>query len=116
LALVHAAVLQPAAARAQADAKDWPTYNHEALGSRFNQGEMAIGRDNTGRLEEKWRFPMASGQEIGAIQFAAVMSDSHGRVALGALSMADSGDLGSRINALLDRSRAISPRSRAGLG
>src|SRR5271163_1581952 len=57
LALVLAAILQPAAARAQADAKDWPTYNHDVLGSRYNQGEKAIGRDNAGRLEEKWRFP-----------------------------------------------------------
>ena len=62
LTLVLAAILQPAAARAQADAKDWPTYNHDALGSRFNQGEKSIDRDNTGRLEEKWRFPaMGSG-------------------------------------------------------
>jgi polyvinyl alcohol dehydrogenase (cytochrome) len=74
LALVLAAILQPAAARAQADAKDWPTYNHDVLGSRYNQGEKAIGRDNTGRLEEKWRFPAkSSGQEIGAIHATPVI-------------------------------------------
>ena len=74
LALVLAAILQPAAARAQADAKDWPTYNHDVLGSRYNQGEKAIGRDNTGRLEEKWRFPAkGSGREIGAIHATPVI-------------------------------------------
>ncbi len=64
LTLVLAAILQPAAARAQADAKDWPTYNHDVLGSRHNPGETAIGRDNAGRLEEKRQIPaMGSGQE-----------------------------------------------------
>jgi polyvinyl alcohol dehydrogenase (cytochrome) len=74
LALVLAAILQPAAARAQADAKDWPTYNHDVLGSRYNQGEKAIGRYNAGRLEAKWRFPAkGSGQEIGAIHATPVI-------------------------------------------
>jgi hypothetical protein len=59
LAIVLAAILQPAAARAQADAKDWPMYNSDVLGSRYNRGEKAIGRDNAGRLEEEWRFPAA---------------------------------------------------------
>jgi hypothetical protein len=64
LTFVVAAILLPAAARAQADAKDWPTYNHDVLGSRYNRGETAIDRNNAGRLEEKWRFPaMGSGQE-----------------------------------------------------
>ncbi len=74
LALVLAAVLQPAAARAQADAKDWPMYNYDILGSRYNRGEKTIGRDNAGRLEEKWRFPAkGSGQEIGAIHATPVI-------------------------------------------
>ena len=35
---------------------------------------MAIDRDNTGRLEEKWRFPAkGSGQEIGAIHATPVV-------------------------------------------
>ncbi len=46
----------------QADAKDWPMYNHDVIGTRHNPGETAIGRDNAGRLEEKWRFP---GQDSG---------------------------------------------------
>ena len=64
---------------AQADgAKDWPTYNHDVLGSRYNRGETAIGPDNAGRLEEKWRFPaMGSGQEIGAIHATPVVVDGY---------------------------------------
>ena len=78
LTLVLAAILQPAAARAQADAKDWPTYNHDVLGSRYNRSETAIGRDNAGWLEEKWRFPaMGSGQEIGAIHATPVVVDGY---------------------------------------
>ena len=48
--------LPPAVARA-AEAKDWPTYNHDVLGTRHNPGETAIGKANAGRLREKWRFP-----------------------------------------------------------
>jgi polyvinyl alcohol dehydrogenase (cytochrome) len=74
LVLIFVATFPPAAARAQADAKDWPTYNHDVLGSRYNRGEKAIGRDNAGRLEEKWRFPAkGSGQEIGAIHATPVI-------------------------------------------
>jgi polyvinyl alcohol dehydrogenase (cytochrome) len=59
---------------AQADANDWPTYNHDVRGSRYNQGETAIGRDNSGRLEEKWRFPAKdSGQKIGAMHATPVI-------------------------------------------
>ena len=53
-------------------------YNHDVLGSRYNQGEKAIGRDNAGRLEEKWRFPAkGSGQEIGAIHATPVVVDGY---------------------------------------
>src|SRR5262249_60219500 len=57
LVLIFVATFPPAEARAQADAKDWPMYNYDVLGSRFNRGETAIGRDNAGRLEEKGRVP-----------------------------------------------------------
>jgi polyvinyl alcohol dehydrogenase (cytochrome) len=78
LVLIFVATLPPAAARAQADAKDWPMYNYDVLGSRYNRGEKAIGRDNAGRLEEKWRFPAkGSGQEIGAIHATPVVVDGY---------------------------------------
>ncbi len=41
------------------------------------------------------------------LEFAATMVDRRGRVALGTLSMANTGDLGKRIEAVLDRKRAI---------
>ena len=53
-------------------------YNHDVLGSRYNPGEKAIGRDNAGRLEEKWRFPAkGSGQEIGVIHATPVVVDGY---------------------------------------
>src|SRR5262249_60398265 len=78
LVLIFVATFPPAAARAQADAKDWPMYNYDVLGSRYNRGEKAIGRDNAGRLEEKWRFPAkGSGQEIGATHATPVVVDGY---------------------------------------
>src|SRR5262249_61823121 len=50
LVLIFVTTFAPAAARAQAAAKDWPMYNYDVLGSRYNRGEKAIGRDNAGRL------------------------------------------------------------------
>ena len=41
------------------------------------------------------------------LEFAATMVDRRGRVALGTISMANTGDLGRRIEAVLDRKRAI---------
>jgi polyvinyl alcohol dehydrogenase (cytochrome) len=50
------------------DSRDWPMYNYDVLGSRHNRGETAIGRDNAGRLEEKWRFPAKGSREtVGVI-------------------------------------------------
>src|SRR5262249_32451307 len=49
--------------KAAADVRDWPMYNHDVLGTRFNPGETAIDRSNAGRLEMKWRFP-AQGSEL----------------------------------------------------
>src|SRR5262249_12436249 len=78
LVLIFVATFPPAAARAQADAKDWPMYNYDVLGSRYHRGERAIGRDNAGRLEEKGRFPaQGSGQEIGAIHATPVVVDGY---------------------------------------
>src|SRR5437868_15525050 len=78
LAVALAAALHPAAARARADDKDWPTYNRDVVGSRYNRGETAIGRGNAGRLEEKWRFPArGSTDEIGVIHATPVVVDGY---------------------------------------
>src|SRR5947209_11637498 len=60
--------------KAQADAKDWPMYNYDVLGTRYNRGETAIGKGNAGRLQEKWRFPARdSDVEIGVIHATPVV-------------------------------------------
>jgi outer membrane protein assembly factor BamB/dienelactone hydrolase len=51
-----------------ADAADWPTYNHDPAGWRFNPAEKTLGPANVGRLVEKWRFPEAGSKEtIGVV-------------------------------------------------
>jgi polyvinyl alcohol dehydrogenase (cytochrome) len=77
-AVVLCAALAPASARAQADAKDWPMYNRDVLGTRHNGGETAIGKGKVGSLAEKWRFPAkGSGQEIGVIHATPVVVNGY---------------------------------------
>jgi outer membrane protein assembly factor BamB/dienelactone hydrolase len=61
---------------AAAASKDWPMYNRDLIGTRFNPGETAIDKSNAGRLEEKWRFP-AKGSElqIGVIHATPIVVD-----------------------------------------
>jgi outer membrane protein assembly factor BamB len=69
-----AAVLVSVVARAQDDPKDWPTYNRDVLGTRYNPAETAINPANAGRLEEKWRFPSKDSEEqIGVIHATPVV-------------------------------------------
>ena len=42
---------------------DWPMYNHDPAGWRFNPAEKTLGPANVGRLVEKWRFPAADSKE-----------------------------------------------------
>ena len=73
-----AVVLPAAVANGGDDAKDWPMYNHDVIGTRHNPGETAIGRDNAGRLEEKWRFPAkGSDQEIGVIHATPIVVNGY---------------------------------------
>jgi outer membrane protein assembly factor BamB/dienelactone hydrolase len=47
---------------------DWPTYNHDPAGWRFNPAEKTLGPANVGKLVEKWRFPAAdAGETIGVV-------------------------------------------------
>jgi polyvinyl alcohol dehydrogenase (cytochrome) len=74
LAVLLCAAPIPFNVHSQNDTKDWPMYNHDVLGTRHNQGETAIGRENASRLVEKWRFPAAgSDQEIGVIHATPVV-------------------------------------------
>jgi polyvinyl alcohol dehydrogenase (cytochrome) len=68
----------PRAFAAADDAKDWPMYNSDVIGSRHNRGETAIDNTNAGRLEEKWRFPaMGSDLEIGVIHATPVVVNGY---------------------------------------
>src|SRR5262249_46984709 len=61
---------------AQEDAKDWPMYNRDVIGTRNNPVETAISKSNANLLEEKWRFPSkGSNQEIGVIHATPVVVD-----------------------------------------
>jgi polyvinyl alcohol dehydrogenase (cytochrome) len=39
------------------DSNDWPMYNHDVLGTRFNPAETTLTRDSVRRLKIKWIFP-----------------------------------------------------------
>lgn len=50
------------------DPADWPTYNHDFAGWRFNPAEKTLGPGNVGQLIEKWRFPAADSKEtVGVV-------------------------------------------------
>jgi polyvinyl alcohol dehydrogenase (cytochrome) len=60
--------LDPVRPVSTAAAKDWPMYNYDVTGTRYNRGESTIDRTNASLLEEKWRFPAkGSDLEIGVI-------------------------------------------------
>lgn len=56
-----------------ADPHDWPMYNRDVLGTRYNFAEKTLGPENVGRLVEKWRFPPAEAQEKIGIVHATVV-------------------------------------------
>lgn len=60
-----------------ADPKDWPMYNRDVIGTRHNPGEKALGRDNVGKLVEKWRFPRADSKEKIGVVHATVVVNGH---------------------------------------
>jgi polyvinyl alcohol dehydrogenase (cytochrome) len=65
-------------ASGQTDNKDWPTYNHDVLGWRYNAGETAIDSESANRLEEKWRFPAKDSKEvIGVIHATPVVVNGY---------------------------------------
>jgi len=47
---------------------DWPSYNQDVRGWRFNASEKSLSPTNASRLLEKWRFPAkGSSRFVGAI-------------------------------------------------
>ncbi len=57
------------------DPNDWPSYNRDGLGTRFNPGEKALSKDNVAQLEEKWRFPPADSKDkVGVVHATVVVN------------------------------------------
>ena len=74
LALAFLAALCPAI-HAQ-DAKDWPMYNRDVLGTRHNPAETALGKANAGRTLQFG--PGADPYRLGAYQFGPGANHGHG--------------------------------------
>jgi polyvinyl alcohol dehydrogenase (cytochrome) len=54
--------------RSSSSPADWPMYNHDQAGWRFNPAEKTLGPDNVGKLVERWRFPATDSKEtIGVV-------------------------------------------------
>lgn len=57
---------------------DWPTYNHDAEGWRYNGAETQLSPQNAAQLELKWRFPpRGSDQKIGVVHATPSVVNSH---------------------------------------
>ena len=57
---------------------DWPMYNLDVLGWRYNAAEKTLSPDNAGKLEEKWRFPPRGSKEfVGAIHATPIVVNGH---------------------------------------
>ena len=41
------------------DPNDWPMYNHDLRGTRFNQGEHELSPSSVPQLQQKWMYPTA---------------------------------------------------------
>ena len=49
-------------------AADWPSYNYDDRGWRFNSAETSLTPSNVSTIKEKWRFPAkGSMQQVGVI-------------------------------------------------
>lgn len=64
------------APRLREDAADWPMYNHDVIGTRFNPAERELSKDNVSQLVELWRFPSNDAAEkIGVVHATPVVVD-----------------------------------------
>ena len=65
-------------AQTENDARDWPMYNHDVVGTRHNPGETVLDKSTARGLEEKWRFPAkGSNEEIGVIHATPVVVNGY---------------------------------------
>jgi polyvinyl alcohol dehydrogenase (cytochrome) len=74
-------LLAPGGATAQGG--DWPMYNHDPSGSRFNGAEKKLGAANIGQAEVLWNFQIANASVSGTpavVDGMVYAGDSSGRV------------------------------------
>jgi polyvinyl alcohol dehydrogenase (cytochrome) len=72
------AAAHSACAKEHDDGKDWPMYNRDVIGTRYNPGETALDTTTARGLEEKWRFPAReSNQEIGVIHATPIVVNGY---------------------------------------
>lgn len=58
------------------DLGDWPSYNRDVLGWRFNSAEKTLDKKGAANLEEKWRFPpKGADYEIGVVHATPIVVD-----------------------------------------
>ena len=59
-------------------AADWPSYNHDVRGWRYNSVEKSLSARNASELEEKWRFPATgSTEKVGVIHATPVVVNGY---------------------------------------
>jgi polyvinyl alcohol dehydrogenase (cytochrome) len=60
------------------DPNDWPMYNRDLTGTRFNNAEKTLAPFNVATLVEKWRFPRTDSHElIGVIHATPVVVNGY---------------------------------------
>jgi polyvinyl alcohol dehydrogenase (cytochrome) len=57
LATIGGSVAVRADSPKSADANDWPTFNHDVEGTRYNAAEHTLKKSNVGGLQVLWQFP-----------------------------------------------------------
>src|SRR5204863_691706 len=60
------------AAAVSEDPNEWPMYNRDVIGTRYNPGEKTLSKDNVDQLVQKWRFPPAGSEEKLGVVHAVV--------------------------------------------
>lgn len=67
----------PPLASVSDDPNDWPMYNRDVIGSRYNAAEKWLGKSSVGGLVEKWRFPPAGSSEVLGVVHATVVVNGY---------------------------------------
>jgi polyvinyl alcohol dehydrogenase (cytochrome) len=78
LVTISSAAITSARVHAWTDDRDWPMYNHDVIGTRYNPAETALNTTTARQLEEKWRFPATgSNDEMGVVHATPVVVNGY---------------------------------------